>query len=287
MKFVLGTASFDSNYGIANRKMRTIEANCIDILTQAKVLKIESLDTAPNYGDAESLIGEFHSNYKPFNVYSKISDLSSLSTKNVTNQIHKSLDLLKIEKFAGLLFHKSEFLDIESENVTNKLISEILSSGLATKVGVSVYQESEIQRISKKFPDIKLFQVPENVMDRRLLNSRTIYSLFEQGVEFHVRSIFLQGLLLSDVEELPDSFNQSLIGLRQLKNYCEDQKITIIDLCLNYINQINWASKIVIGVNSMDQLSEIVNFRRKEIDLNALPKSFPDSILDPRKWVIG
>ena len=286
MKFILGTASFDSNYGIENRDISTSEANCLDILTRAKSLNIESLDTAPNYGNAESLIGKFHSNYKPFNVYSKISDSNFSSTKDVVSQIHKSLRLLKIEKFAGLLFHKSEFLEINSEKVTNKLISEILASGLTTRVGVSIYREEEIERISKKFPDIKLFQVPENVMDRRLLNSRTIYDLFDQGVEFHVRSIFLQGLLLADVEKLSDSFSQSVIGLRQLKNYCENQKINIIDLCLNYISQIDWASKIVVGVNSMEQLPEIVNFRKQEFDLTALPKSFSDLILDPRKWAV-
>jgi len=284
MKFILGTASFDSKYGIANRDNQTSEKGFQNILSRARELNIESLDTAPNYGNAESLIGRFHSNNKPFNVYSKISNLSSFSTEKVIDQIHESRDSLKIEKFSGLLFHKSEFLDTQSEKLTKNLIDEILSSGLTTRVGVSVYQESEIERIAKKFPDIKLFQVPENVMDRRLLNSKVIQSLFEQGVEFHVRSIFLQGLFLTDTKELTDSFSHALAGIRELKNYCEKQEISIIDLCINYVNQIEWASKIVVGVNSRDQLPDIVNFQEQLIDSNSLPKSLPENILDPRQW---
>jgi len=286
MKIILGTASFDSKYGIANRNSQKSEKDFQDILSRAKELNIESLDTAPNYGDAESLIGRFHSNNKPFNVYSKISNLSSLSTEDVIHQIHKSRNSLKIEKFSGLLFHKPEFLDIESEKLTKNLISAILSSGLTAQIGVSVYQESEIERIAKRFPDITLFQVPENVMDRRLLNSKVIQSLFEQGVEFHVRSIFLQGLFLTDTKKLTDSFNNSLNGIRELKHYCEKQEISIIDLCINYVNQIEWASKVVIGVNSMEQLPDIVNFREQIIDTNSLPNSLPENILDPRQWVI-
>lgn len=286
MKFVLGTASFDSKYGIANRNSRTSQADYLEILTQAKVLNIGSLDTAPNYGNSESLIGKFHAKNKPFDIYSKISDLSSLSTKNFTNKIRESLDLMKIEKFAGLLFHKSEFLEIKSVKVTNLFIEELLNSGLTAKVGVSVYQESEIERVSEKFPGIELFQVPESVMDRRLLNSKIIRNLFEQGVEFHVRSIFLQGLLLMDTNKQSDSLNQSIIGMRELSRYCEKEEISIIDLCLNYARQIDWASKIVVGVNSCEQLVELVDFRNRELDLSTLPKSFPEEILDPRKWVV-
>jgi aryl-alcohol dehydrogenase-like predicted oxidoreductase len=287
LKFILGTASFDSNYGITNIDRHASEADYLEILTRAKALNIEELDTAPSYGNAESLIGNFHIGNKPFNVYSKISFLSSLSTKNVINDIQKSLDLMKIEKFSGLLFHKSEFLEIESEQATNNLIDGILSSGLTARVGVSVYQESEIEKISRKFPDIKLFQVPENVMDRRLLSSRVINRLIEQGVEFQVRSVFLQGLLLADEKKLSDWFKLSIIGLKELKNYCENHEINIIDLCLNYVSQIDWASNVVIGVNSVEQLSEIVNFRKRDIDFGGLPRPFPELILDPRCWVIN
>jgi aryl-alcohol dehydrogenase-like predicted oxidoreductase len=285
MKYILGTASFDSNYGITKRNDRTSNSHYLDILTEARALSIESLDTAPNYGNAQALIGKYHTVNKPFSVYSKISDFKSSSYSEVIDRVIKSLEQLNIEKFAGLFFHKSEFLDIYSEKITASLINEILSSELATKVGVSVYQESEIDQISRKFPQIRLYQVPENVMDRRLLNSKVVSNLSQQGVEFHLRSIFLQGLLFMDINALKERFSEELIGIRELNDFCQSQRISVLDLCLNYVNQIDWASGIVVGVNSADQLPGIINFKKRSINFNHLPAPLEERILDPRVWL--
>ena len=284
MKFTLGTASFGSKYGVANQDGEMSDNECLRVLDRAKVLNIESLDTAPIYGTAESLIGRFHTSNQHFDVYSKISETSTFSSANILSQIHESRERLRIRKFAAILFHKSDFLKIESRKVINLAIHEILESGLASKVGVSVYNESEVEYVVKRFPEIKLFQVPENVMDRRLLNSKLISELAAVGFEFHVRSIFLQGLLMMDERKLNRSLAPALQGLVELRQFCKQQEINILDLCLNYARQIEWATNAVVGVNTPEQLTEIVNHSKRDLDLTILPHSFPDLILDPRRW---
>ena len=51
-------------------------------------------------------------------------------------------------------------------------------------------------------PDI--VQVPLNVFDRRMIENGTINNLYDQDISIHIRSIFLQGLLIMKQEDRPD-----------------------------------------------------------------------------------
>lgn len=285
MKFILGTATFGARYGIANQNSEMAENECIQVLQNARLLGIESLDVAPVYGDAESIIGKFHDTNKPFKVFSKISESAFSSGEKILEQIRKSREKMQITEFEGISFHNLDLLREMRAREVNQLISKILSSGLTSTVGVSVYLESEIDFVKSEFPDVNLFQVPENVMDRRLIKSEFVSLLSNQGVEFQVRSIFLQGLLLMDNTSLRGSLASARQGLSQLKDYSAARRQSVLDLCLNYAKQIDWASNIVVGATSADQLSEIVNHKKKLIDLETLPDAFPDSITDPRRWI--
>ena len=284
MKFILGTATFGARYGIANQNSEMAENECLRVLQDARLLGIESLDVAPVYGDAESIIGKFHETNKNFKVFSKISESVFTSEDKILEQIRKSKEKMQITEFEGISFHNLDLLREMRTREVNQLISKILSSGLTSTVGVSVYLESEIDFVKSRFPDVSLFQVPENVMDRRLVNSEFVSLLSNRGVEFQVRSLFLQGLLLMDKTSLSGSLANAQQGLSQLKDYSTARNQSVLDVCLNYANQIDWASSIVLGATSAEQLSEIVNHKKTQIDLETLPDAFPDSITDPRRW---
>ena len=57
-KLVLGTAQFQKNYGVLNRK----QINHNKILNIAKEHKIRFLDTSPLYGKSEKTIGNHKKN---------------------------------------------------------------------------------------------------------------------------------------------------------------------------------------------------------------------------------
>jgi aryl-alcohol dehydrogenase-like predicted oxidoreductase len=90
--------------------------------------------------------------------------------------------------------------------------------------------------------------------------------------------------LLMDNTSLSGSLASARQGLSKLKKYSASQNQSVLDLCLNYADQIDWASSIVVGATTAEQLSEIVNHKKKQIDLESLPDAFPDSITDPRRW---
>ncbi len=284
MNFILGTATFGTKYGIANGNNTLTECEAFQILREAESLGISLLDTAPAYGSAEEIIGKFQSQANTFEIISKISDVHDFSPERLIREIEESASRLGITQFSAILFHKSELLTKYPTQLVNETIENILSTGLAEALGVSVYDEEEIHFISEKFPRITLFQVPENIMDRRLHGSELVRRLASQGTKFHVRSIFLQGLLLMKSESFPTETSGVKVGLSELEKYIMSNGVSALDACLNYASTIEWASGVVVGVNSKTHLQEIINYQKFDIDLGKLPNPFVKSILDPRDW---
>jgi aryl-alcohol dehydrogenase-like predicted oxidoreductase len=287
MNLILGTATFGTRYGIANSGNMLNELETLEILQEAKYLGITHLDTAPVYGPAEEIVGKFHTQESAFEVISKISDVHDFSSQKLIQELKESITKLGISKFSAILFHKTELLAEYPIRVINETINRILSTGLVKRFGVSVYEEEEIYFVSKNFPQITLFQVPENIMDRRLLESDLVTRLASQGFIFHIRSVFLQGLLLMKSNDVSSVQAAARFGLGKLDEYSKLQGISVLDACLNYVSRIEWASGVVVGVNSKEHLREIVDFQRSELAMNCLPTPFSKEILDPRSWKIS
>ena len=113
MKLVLGTAQFGFKYGFKKRKVSSYEIK--KILKIIKRNKISYFDTAINYGNSQTVIGNLNINK---NIITKI----TFPVKNIKNieswfykKIYNSLKELKINKLYGLLIHNPSDI-IKSEN---------------------------------------------------------------------------------------------------------------------------------------------------------------------------
>jgi len=109
----------------------------------------------------------------------------------------------------------------------------------------------------------------------------------ESGNQINIRSIFLQGLLLRQPKDLPTSLVVAQEVLQKLNLYSQYHKVSIPNLCIAYADSIRWASKIVVGVESLNQLKQIVSAKYIlpsgwETEIPILPKD----LMDPRFWQI-
>jgi aryl-alcohol dehydrogenase-like predicted oxidoreductase len=204
------------------------------------------------------------------------------SIKSVENSIKN----LKVDRLSGIFFHNAQNLLNQEMDSVREICEELLNSNLVGKIGASVYSEREIALINARFPQITLYQVPENILDRRLADSRLIRKLHSQGVEFHVRSAFLQGLLLMELKQIPTEMILATEALKSLEFFSKNYGVSKLDSCINYVNSIPWASSLVVGAANTHQLSEIVNFTTFKYEKKMLPISLHESILDPRLWNI-
>lgn len=285
MDLVIGTATFGSDYGIANKGELLGTEDALEILSEAQDLGISSLDTAPAYSNAEEIIGIFHSVRPKYECYSKISSKMLSSAAEMQSSLKNSMKLMNIESLKGLFFHNPADLMTREPKQIEALIDSIYESGKVEQIGASAYELNEIIAIRERHPRISLFQVPENLGDQRLRHSEEIKNFHQEGVEFHVRSVFLQGLLL--MRTAPNQQLNAQPFLDKLHAVASERNCSQLELCIHYSMQLEWASKLVIGISHTGQLREIIaatNTSEVSLDLNEL---LPDEIRDPRTWTHG
>ena len=202
-KLIIGTANFGSNYGVNYRKQNLNYKKISEIIKIIKINKINYIDTARSYKNTEQLLGKF--DLKNFKVITKIKNIDpkSESMESIKNQVFKSLQCMKINKIYGLLIHNPEEMKKKSGFKIYKSLKILKKRGLVKKIGYSINSPSDLDNLYKKFkPD--LIQVPLNVFDQRILETGWLKKLQKDKVEIHVRSIFLQGLLLKQKKKFAE-----------------------------------------------------------------------------------
>ena len=285
-KFILGTANFSGDYGIAQKSHLKLE-QVEKILSFAQVNNLNHFDTAKSYGDTLKILGSFLDYSNRVQLDSKIGNRECGTVESILESVQKSLDELKTNKLSTLYLHDANSLLGDNKSATKNGLTKILDMGLADHIGVSVYTLNDLLECKKALPYLSRFQVPENICDRRLFHSAEMLELSKGNNEINVRSIFLQGLLLLPVEAIPKGLSESNKSISDLDLYSKKEAVTRIDLCIAYAKSISWASKIVVGVESINQLKAILDSNYKlsgEWEKNISVVS--EVIADPRKWQV-
>jgi aryl-alcohol dehydrogenase-like predicted oxidoreductase len=283
MKLVIGSAQLGMNYGLFNNsKINHKEFKKIEKLVLKS--KINFIDTAMNYGDSENIIGG--SKLKNLHVITKIKLPSNKNIQVrdwVLKEISKSLYKLKIKKIYGVLIH--DYKDLFGKYGKDYLLSlqELKKKKIIKKIGISIYDSYEIKKIWKFWkPD--LIQVPFNPLDNRILDSGWVDVLRKFKVKIFARSVFLQGLLISEGNSFMINKNYKIL-LNKFKNWCYRNNISLLEACIHFVKQFKKIDYLVVGFNNYNQLKEIIDvFKKKQI---IIPKKFSTNkknLIDPRKW---
>ncbi len=256
-RLALGTVQFGLPYGIANRNGEVLVSEAEKILESARSLDMDTLDTAIGYGQSEQRLGAIGVSH--FRVVSKLPAVLPLGEDAsgwVQNAVVGSLARLKISKLGGLLLHRSQqLLQAEGESLY-KAMCALRDEGVVEKIGVSIYSPDELDTLCPRFK-FDLVQAPFNVIDRRLLTSGWLSRLHQAGTEVHVRSVFLQGLLLMDPVERPDYFAQWSPLWMQWSRWLNRTSLTPVQACLAFAMSHSEISRVVVGVDRLTQLLEI------------------------------
>lgn len=280
-KIFLGTANLGMAYGITNPQEFDIE-NSKKVLNTASELGITAFDTAPGYGMAEELLSSHARMHGPIQLITKIPASKNYSFENISMFISKVRQEVMPAEIYGLLFHDPE---AHEKKEVKEISKRILGEGLVSNLGFSAYDLGSIVDAKKRIPEWNFFQVPENILDQRLYNSQYLLEQSKIGDIFLVRSIFLQGLLLSPVNKLNAYFGKYTNEILELNTAAALVGLSALDLCMNYAQSIPWSSGTLIAAGSSKQLKEIVQFKKSKFDFGSLRK-LDEQILDPRKWII-
>ena len=131
-----------------------------------------------------------------------------------------------------------------------------------------------------------LIQCPYSILDRRIENVQIINLLKKRRIKIQARSIFLQGILLRKVGQLPIFFHKWKKIFLNFEKILEINKLSALSVCLNYVINNKNIDEILVGVQSENELKQLLNLRKKKkIFINKkylIVKSL--TLLDPRKW---
>lgn len=257
-KIALGTVQFGLDYGVANVSGKVSRNEAAQILLFAQNNNITTLDTAISYGESEASLGENDLSF--FSVVSKLPAAPSTHdniSQWVREEVQGSLHRLNIKKLYGLLLHHPGQLFEQGGDDLYAALVQQKELGLVEKIGVSVYSPEELEKILTHF-HVDLIQIPFNVFDQRLLYSDLWARLKRLPVEIHVRSIFLQGLLLLAPEARPVKFQKWATQWKKWDHWLAENTLTPLAGCLQTVLGVEGLDKVVVGIDSLAQLREIV-----------------------------
>ena len=285
MKLAIGTAQLGSAYGIANTSGILPEKEMKKILDRATLEGINTIDTAKSYGESEIILGNSCvDNFKVITKLPTVPDNCLNIEKWLDNYIERSLISLKLKKIYGILLHNPNQLLSDSGKVLFRALENYKKNGVISKIGISIYSPSQLDLILPKF-SIDIVQAPFNIVDRRILNSGWLEKLSKKNIETHIRSVFLQGLLLMQYEKIPNQFsNWNRVWLKW-KNWLLDNEISPVHACISFVDSFQEVDKIIVGFDSFAHFDQIIVASKKLPIKNIINIELEDELLiNPSNW---
>jgi aryl-alcohol dehydrogenase-like predicted oxidoreductase len=286
----LGTAQLGLPYGVSNRGGQPSEAAAAAILARALDRGVRTIDTAPAYGEAEALLGRLLPAEAGVRIVTKTAPLSgaeigAAECDAVRRSAERSLERLRRDRLDALLVHHGSDLALPGGERLAGALAELRDAGLVRRLGASVYDRAELDAARERLP-LDLVQLPLNAFDQRLLRDGTLEQLRREGIEVHVRSAFLQGLLLMATEELPAHLAAAEPPLRRYHEQRRRAGLTPIEAALGLVRDAPGVAVALVGTNSVAELDECLaamQARPAGIDYAPLAVEDPE-LIDPRRW---
>jgi aryl-alcohol dehydrogenase-like predicted oxidoreductase len=282
-RIVLGGAQLGLPYGILNGGETLSREEVARILDTAVDHGIDSIDTAIAYGQSESIIGETSQNR--FNIISKLPplpvDISNVS-EWVHSQVQGSLSRLKCTSLDALLLHRPQDLTGAQGVELYAAIKSLMAEKMIDRFGVSIYSPDDLEGIIDTF-EIHVVQAPLNVFDRRILGVTDQLSAL--NIEVHVRSVFLQGVLIASPQDRPHRFEPWSEHFALFDEWVRSSGVSAMACCMGFALQQPGIAKLVIGTTSAESLDEIMNSTPNSVlKVPTHLQSSVEQLIDPRFW---
>lgn len=284
MELGLGTVQFGLAYGVVGRATPVPHSEVRDILACAAERGVRVLDTAPAYGDIEARLSALA---RPgvFRVVSKIQPRppglgGPALLAWARDEVSRSLCRIGPAALSALLFHRCDDL-LEPEGGELWDACERVAAEHGVALGVSCYAPDTLQTLQARFP-VKIAQLPGNAWDQRFAQYAPSAN---PAIDVHLRSVFLQGLLLMDEASARARLPIASNALRRWHAWCRSQGIAPLDAALGSVKASHAASVCLIGADSLRQFQATADAWDRAPPLCASDLRETDlRVIDPRTW---
>lgn len=265
----LGAVQLGLNYGVANQSGKPSDAEAAAILSVAAKAGISHIDTARSYGDSEARIGRLLPPDSKFivKIITKLQSCNALPDSATEHEIRSTVDAsiygscrdLRRKQLDVLMFHNPADM-FRWHGAAMDRLQDLVDRGVIGALGVSVYAPSEAIRalLDSRITHV---QIPFNLLDSRWYDGEFLEALAQRPeVCVHVRSVFLQGLLINPAITWPAWVEQSRQFVRTIEELTSELgRKSAADLCMAYVRSYPWVTTLVLGVETSRQLEELLH----------------------------
>lgn len=281
-ELVLGTANFGDKYGISKRNK--ISSQETDRILRWSAGKISELDSSEDYKGSHSAISR-HS--KLFKVTTKIGLDQVADVHDLAPKVTKLKGDLGKDRIDRLLLRPHSTKPTFTLDSLKEL-EKLRNIGEVDDIGLSIYETKELLYFANSIDFPISFQIPINLLNRSFPALISSNASHFQNFTFYARSVFLQGLLLLDVREIPDHLREAEGSISLLNEELRRIGVSILEATFAFIRGQEWIKGVVVGVTNLSELKENYQIFNQPLSLNwdflnRMPNA-PERVLDPRLW---
>lgn len=254
---ILGTVQLGLPYGIANSSGKPDQRTANALVRAAWERGVTTFDTAQGYGDSERVLGQALRACgadAEARVITKLAPDIPPAASGIESSLHFSRQRLGIPRFYCVMLHREEQLSLLDAHV-GAVLRQQRASGRITHIGVSVYSpEKALEAL--RHPLVNIVQIPASLFDRRFEDAGVFAVARERGKSLHIRSIFLQGLLLMQARELPPSLAPLRDALTAFQEACAAADIAPALAALHWMRQRHPEASLLFGAETVEQVRQ-------------------------------
>lgn len=292
-RLVLGTAQLGFPYGIANQTGQPDQATATAIVRETWKNGIREFDTAQGYGVSEEVLGKALYELGISNEAKIITkfhpNLDHLNASDMSRALDQSLERLGVSSLFGIMLHREEMLSFWDKGL-GKILHDFVLPGRVEKIGISVYSpDKAIQALNTE--GIDMVQLPTNILDRRFENAGLFKLADEKEKIIYIRSIFLQGLILMNPEEISEKMYFARPVIEKIKSLSNEFGLSRQAMAMGYIKSEMPNTHVIFGAETPRQVRENITAWQKEMPkllgnkVRIFFANIDEQILNPVLWL--
>lgn len=281
-KLGLGVAQFGLDGGPPPRG-RPPEAEVRDILAAAARAGLSVLDTGAASPHAEAVLGAVLPRPSPIRVTIK-APRGDRGPIWVEKEARASLARLGLSKADAIVVQAAGDLFAPWGEPLWSQLKALRDDGLFDKVGISAYASDDPAGLARRFkPDI--IQAPASLLDQRLLVDGSLAAARDCGVEIHLRSIFLNGLLFLPPDRVPSRLGAAAARLSRARRLIAEGRSDPLQAALAFALSRPEADCVIVGAATVGEMSAVIaaaGAPPPDLDWDDLALDQPEALDPPR-----
>jgi aryl-alcohol dehydrogenase-like predicted oxidoreductase len=203
----------------------------------------------------------------------------------VEDEARASLARMGVTRAQAVIVQTASDLFAPSGEALWTRLKQLRDAGVFRQVGISAYASDDPVGLAKRFrPDI--VQAPASLLDQRLLIDGSLMAVRELGVEVHLRSIFLNGLLFLPPDRVPAQLKGAAGRLSRARRMIAEGRSDPLQAALGFALSRPEADAVIVGAATAAELSAVIAAAASpppDLDWDEMAIDDPVA-LDPRRW---